>query len=63
MEDDLQKAAEEGDLETIRSMLSKFNRIGKEVKEPHWSNTMSVGFILFITLGIGLLAFTWTMDG
>jgi len=63
MEDDFQKAAKEGDLEKIRSMLSKFNKTGKEKNESHWSNTISGGFILFITLGIGLLAFTWTADG
>lgn len=63
MEDDIHKAAKEGDLEKIRSMLSKFNKTGKEQKESHWSNTISGGFILFITLGIGLLAFTWTADG
>lgn len=63
VEDDLQKAAGEGDLERIRSMLSNVNRTGKEEKQSHWTNMLSGGFILFITLSLGLLAFTWTADG
>ena len=63
IEDEIQVAAKEGDLEKIKLTLSKINIIDKEEKESHWTNTLFGGFILFTTLGLGLLAFTWTADG
>lgn len=62
LEDELQVAAKVGDLERVRSLLSKNTEACEEKnKGSHW--TFSGGCILIFTLGIGLLAFTWTADG
>ncbi|XP_024386487.1 protein PHLOEM UNLOADING MODULATOR [Physcomitrium patens] len=63
MEDDLQKAAKEGDLEGIRSMLNRVSKSGAEEKASERTLLLVAGSILFMTLGLGLLAFKLTADG
>lgn len=62
-EDDIQKAAKEGDLEKIRSILSQTSKAGTEEKLSERQLLLAGGFILLLTLGLGLLAFVLTADG
>lgn len=63
VEGDIQKAAKEGDLDKIRSMLTKVDKAGKEEKLSDTVLYIFGGGILFTTLSLGLLAFVWTADG
>lgn len=63
VEGDIQKAAKEGDLEKIRAMLSKVDKAGLEEKVSERTLFIFGAAILLTTLGLGLLAFTWTADG
>jgi hypothetical protein len=60
---DIQKAAKEGDLEKVRSMLNRVDKAGKEEKISDTTLYTFGGIIIFATLSLGLLAFTWTADG
>ena len=62
-EDEIQKAAKEGDLEKIRSILNRSSKVGAEEKLSGRTLLFFGGFILFMTLSLGLLAFTLTSDG
>lgn len=63
MQYDIQKAANEGNLEKINWILSKINKFDTQEKMPDWAMMCFGGFILLVTLGVGLLAFTWTSNG
>jgi hypothetical protein len=63
VEGDIQKAAKEGDLEKVRSMLNRVDKAGKEEKISDTTLYTFGGIIIFATLSLGLLAFTWTADG
>ncbi len=60
---DIQKATKEGDLEKMRSMLNRVDKAGKEEKISDTTLYTFGGIIIFATLSLGLLAFTWTADG
>lgn len=63
-EDELQKAAKEGDVERIRSILSRASAAaGEEKSMAGTALLLSAGLTLFVTLGLGLLAFVLTSDG
>ncbi len=66
VEGDIQKAAKEGDLDKIRSMLNKISKVGKIQNTPTMSNITSYvsgGIIILITLSLGLLLLSWTANG
>jgi hypothetical protein len=66
VERDIQKAAKEGDLDKIRSMLNKISNVGKIQNTPTMSNITSYvsgGIIISITLSLGLLLLSWTANG
>jgi hypothetical protein len=66
VEGDIQKAAKEGDLDKIRSMLNKISMVGKIQNTPTMSNITSYvsgGIIILITLSLGLLLLSWTANG
>lgn len=62
-EDVIQKAAKEGDLEKIRSILSQTSKAGTDEKLSGRVLLFTGVFLLSITLGVGLLAFLLTSDG
>jgi hypothetical protein len=63
VEGDIQKAAKEGDPEKVQSMLNRVDKAGKEEKILDTTLYTFGGIIIFATLSLGLLAFTWTADG
>jgi hypothetical protein len=66
VEEDIQKAAKEGDLDKIRSMLNKISKVGKIQNTPTMSDITSYvsgGIIILITLSLGLLLLSWTANG
>jgi hypothetical protein len=66
VEGDIKKAAKEGDLDKIRSMLNKISKVGKIQNTPTMSNITSYvsgGIIILITLSLGLLLLSWTANG
>lgn len=66
VERDIQKAAKEGDLDKIRSMLNKISKVGKIPNTPTMSSITSYvsgGIIILITLSLGLLLLSWTANG
>ncbi len=66
VEEDIQKAAKEGDLDKIRSMLNKISKVGKIQNTPTMSDITSYvsgGVIILITLSLGLLLLSWTANG
>ncbi|KAG0613952.1 hypothetical protein M758_6G140300 [Ceratodon purpureus] len=63
MQDTIEKAANEGDLEKIKSMLCKAHKSDVKENKLDWVTMFCGGFVLLMTLGLGLLAFIWTADG
>ncbi|XP_073395253.1 protein PHLOEM UNLOADING MODULATOR isoform X2 [Physcomitrium patens] len=67
VEDDIQKAAKDGNLEKITYMLNKVSTANKDNEQKdkvsYWFTMLLGCFVLFMTLGLGLLTFTWTANG
>ena len=63
MQDDIQKAAFKGDLEEVKLILSKTNQLEEEKKMSTWVVMFLGGFMLLMTLGLGLLILVWIEDG
>ncbi|KAG6543627.1 hypothetical protein Mapa_014990 [Marchantia paleacea] len=63
MEDALVKAAKDGDIEKIRTILSDVEKAGQESLRLETKEKIIAGTILGTTLGMALLAFVWTANG
>lgn len=62
-EDALVKAAKDGDIEKIRTILSDVEKAGEESLRLETREKIIAGTILGVTLGMALLAFVWTANG
>ncbi len=56
----IHKVVKEGDLKKVQSMLNRVDKARKEEKISDTTLYTFGGIIIFATLSLGLLAFTWT---
>eukprot|EP01018_Ginkgo_biloba_P018523 Gb_00668 [translate_table: standard] len=59
----LVQAAKDADVEKVRELLKEAENPYQDQKPTKWALWGFASFVIIFSLGIGLLAFTWTADG